>query len=73
MHVAVGLFYQNVNVANGSSPWVTGRTFVQANAATGCAAGSYYGHASGTVFFPPGFVPSSGYAETWSPTVNIVC
>jgi hypothetical protein len=48
--------------------------FQNSNAAASCANGSYLGSASGTIVFPPGYVPQTETAgPVWSDVVPITC
>ena len=51
----------------------SGQAFLQGNAAATCRNGNYYGTATGTVVFPPGYSPPSSTLNVQSSTVNIVC
>lgn len=72
LSISVQLFLNGVQVASGANS-NAGQAFLQGNAATTCVPGEYFGTASGTVVFPPGFVPPSGSGSVGSPTVLITC
>jgi hypothetical protein len=50
-----------------------GYPFIEANAATLCVSGTYFGVANGTVIFPPGYWPIGGNIEQIGRQVDIRC
>ena len=51
----------------------SGTISAQSNAAKACTNGNYYGYATMTVVFPPGYTPNPQTTNGTSPTKDIVC
>lgn len=73
INMTVNLYYNAVQVASQSFS-TAGSAFLQGNAAQDpCLPGAYQGTASGTIVFPPGYVPSPQSFDIASPVVPISC
>lgn len=70
--MTVSLFLDGVLVAQMSFS-NAGQAFLQGNAAQTCVPGAYFGQATGTVVFPPGYDPPEGSGTVQSPTILITC
>lgn len=70
--MTVNLYYNGVR-ADSRSFSKSGSANLQGNAATTCIPGQYQGTATGTIIFPPGYVPSPQSCSIASPAVTITC
>lgn len=50
-----------------------GKSFFSLNAAAPCVTGRYYGYATTTVHFPPGYAPSPQSAQSYSSIIQVNC